>query len=517
MSVKRVEVVKNSYYDSVTLMLVSREISEMKGIKEVVVAMATDHNKESLSVVGLYDSKLDGATANDLVIAMEAEDDSILQEAYQKVDELLKKKKETGGDEEYSPVSLEGAFEYMPDANLVMISVAGEYAAYEARKALMAGKHVFMFSDNVPIEDEIELKTLANEKGLLMMGPDCGTAIINGAPLAFANEVPRGDIGIVAASGTGLQEVSTIIAKNGKGISQAIGTGGRDLKKEVGGKMVIAGIKALQEDPATKVIVVISKPPAPEVAKKVLDVLKEGSKPVVVDFINGDPEMVKEYGFYAPTTLEETALVAVALSDGREPDIKIPGEEQIKRVAVKERERLADGQKYIRGLYTGGTLCDEAMYLIEKELGEPTYSNAPLHKGYELKDIYKSEKHTVIDLGEDEFTQGQPHPMIDPRTRQKRILEEAKDPEVAVILLDIVIGYGSNEDMAGALAPYIKEAKELAEKDGRYLSVVASICGTKDDPQNLDEQQKKLEEVGVVVMPSNVQAVRTAIEIVKGK
>src|SRR5580704_9603583 len=97
-----------------------------------------------------------------------------------------------------------------------------------------------IFSDNVPIAEEASLKHEARERGLMVMGPDCGTAIIGGVPLAFANAVPRGDIGIIGASGTGIQEVSTLIARAGRGVRHAIGTGGRDMHAEVGGLTTLA-------------------------------------------------------------------------------------------------------------------------------------------------------------------------------------------------------------------------------------------------------------------------------------
>ncbi len=508
---------KNSYYDSVTLMIITNDIKKLDGVEEVLVGMGTEHNIALAKDLELFTPELEGVTANDLIISMKVADEGVFEKAVAKVEELLSAKQEEEESEEVKPQSIDSAMDTNLDANLVLISVPGQFAAREARKALLKDRHVHLFSDNVTIEEELELKKLAHERGLLVMGPDCGTAIINGAALAFANVVAKGPIGIVAASGTGAQETSTIIAKNGSGITQLIGTGGRDLKEAIGGIMMIDGIKALSEDPDTKVILLVSKPPAESVARKVLEVAKETGKPVVVHFIGGTAELVNEYGLVFSESLEDAAVKAVALSKGEEPkdapEFSMP-KEKVEEIVKKETEKMKPEQKYIRGLYSGGTLCDEAMLFMTKEFGG-VYSNAPLSPEFKLEDSLKSKEHTVIDLGEDEFTVGRPHPMIDSTLRAERIEKEAKDPEVAVILLDVVLGYGSNPDPAGSLLDAIKKAKEEAAKDGRYLSVVASVCGTEDDPQPLSEQVRKLESTGVVVMPSNIQAVRMAIKIAK--
>src|SRR5690554_3125004 len=352
-----VQIKKNTYYDSVTLMIITKEVKNVPGVNEVLVGMATDLNKELSENLNLLTPEIKELTANDFYIAVDAESDDVFQQAVSKVEELLNKKAESqAGD--YQPPTLESALKMQPASNLAVISIPGEYAAEEARKALEKDMHVMLFSDNVPMEKEVELKKLAHEKGKLLMGPDCGTAIINGIPLCFANVVKEGDIGMVGASGTGIQEVSAIIGKLGSGITQAIGTGGRDLRAEIGGIMMMDGIRALQKDPKTKVIVLISKPPAKEIEEKVLNTLKESDKPAVVHFIGGDPEIAKNYGAYAGLTLEDTAYKAVALSRGEEVvDIVdfTENKEELVSQAKQEAEKLAPGQKYLRGLYSGGT------------------------------------------------------------------------------------------------------------------------------------------------------------------
>jgi len=503
---------ENAYYDSVTLMIITREVKKIEGVKEVIVGMGTELNKELAGNLNLLTPELQKITPNDFFISLDSIDDNIAKKAFAFVDELLSKKKAES--EDYRPSTLESALKYMPDANLVLISLPGKYAAREAKNALLNNKHVMLFSDNVTLEEEIELKELAKERGLLMMGPDCGTAIINHVALAFANVIKKGPIGIVGASGTGIQEVTVMIDKLGSGISQAIGTGGRDLKAKVGGIMMIEGLKALQNDPLTEVIVLISKPPDKKVARKVLSILKKGEKPSVVCFIGGDPEVIKEYGSIPGLSLEDTAHKAVAIAKGMPIEdftgFTVTG---IDKIIQEETKKLNGKQKYIRGLYTGGTLCDEAMIILSDFIGD-IYSNIPLKPEGKLSDVNKSYRHSLIDLGDDEFTRGKPHPMIDPYVRQERILSEAKDREAAIILMDFVLGFGSNPDPAGEMAPYIQKARRIAAKDGRYICMISSVCGTEADPQGLIGQEKKLKEEGVIVMPSNAQAVRLAAAIV---
>lgn len=508
---------ENSYYDSVTLMIITKEIEARDDVENAVVVMGTDLNKDLLNNVGLLNDEINKTTANDLIIAVRMKDESKFDEILAKVDELLNKRKSDAG-EDYTPPTLDSAIKYMPDSNMVVISLPGAYAAAEAKKALENDKHVMLFSDNVTIEQEKELKELAVSKGLLMMGPDCGTAMINQVPLCFCNKVNKGNIGIVGASGTGTQEIMVQVNRMGGGCSQVIGTGGRDLKKEIGGLMMTLGIQALANDDNTDVIVLVSKPPALEIAEKVLQTLKECGKKAVVDFIGGDDELIKKYGFIAASSLEDAAYKAVALAKGEEPKdapIFTESEDKIDKLAAKEREKLASNQKYLRGLYSGGTLCDETLKLFTKEFGG-IYSNIPLTPEYKLEDNKKSYKHTALDLGDDEFTVGRPHPMIDSYMRQQMIVKEAEDSEMAVLIMDVVLGYGSNEDPAGSLADHIKLAKKKFADRGQYLCVVAYVCGTKADPQSYDEQVKKLEDAGAVLMPSNAQAIRFAMKVVRG-
>ena len=510
MSSVKFEIRKNTYYDSVTLMLISKEIKKIEGVKEALVGMGTDLNKELAGNLSISSPEIEELTPNDFFVSALVEDQVQIEAIVGEVDKLLSQKKK-GSDADYMPPTLDSAIKHEPESNMVVISVPGKYAADEAKKALKNGLNVMLFSDNVTIEEEKELKELANEKELLMMGPDCGTAIINNVPLAFANVVRKGHIGVVGASGTGTQEVTVLIDKLGEGVSQVIGTGGRDLKKEIGGIMMLLGIDALMNDPQTKVIVLISKPPAKEVAEKVLKAIKDSPKPVVVDFIGGDRELIEKYGAYACCSLEDAARKAVALLRNEEEVKDFEGfslpEDKISKIVDEEVSKLSAGQKYFRGLYTGGTLADEAMKLLSKDIKE-IYSNIPLSPEYKMQDIKVSKGNTCIDFGDDEFTVGKPHPMIDPISRVERLVIEGDDDEIAVVLMDFVLGYGSHEDPVGEMLPAIKEAKEKMASRGQHLCMVGSICGTENDPQNLRESQKRLEEAGVIVMPSNAQAVK---------
>jgi len=479
----------DTYRDSVDLMRVAALLERLPSVSRAALMMATPANRELLSGAGLLDATAAAAGPNDLVVSVaaraKAEDERALAEASHLLDEQTAVATSTR--EKAPPRSLAEAAAELTQANLAIISTPGPYATAEALKALKRGLHVFIFSDNVPVADEVELKRLAVKKNLLVMGPDCGTAILDGVPLGFANVVRRGRIGLVGASGTGLQEVSCLIDRLGEGLSQVIGVGGHDLDDRVGGLMMRAGIERLADDPGTRVIVLVSKPPAPAVAGKILDVARKSGKPVVVNFLGGDPGVTRQAGLVVRATLEEAARDAVALARG-----KRPGATGTAAAPRAKARRFAKGQHLIHGLYSGGTLGQEAA-LILTGLGA---------------------KHAVVDLGDDEFTVGRPHPMIDFRLRNERIVAAAREPATAVILLDVVLGYGAHPDPAAALAPAIAEARKIASRSKRGLVIVASVCGTAADPQNLERQEAALRAAGVHLAPSNAGAARLAAAVV---
>jgi FdrA protein len=511
------------YYDSVSLMLTARELSGLAGISDAAVMMGTEANKALLAEAGLLDELGRSANSNDLVIAVSSEDNETAGQALKKAEELLKRKatnRETGG---FQPKTIRAALKSNPQANLAVISVTGRYAADEAWEALRLGLHVLLFSDNVSLEDEIALKQFAVAHGLLLMGPGAGTAILNGVALGFANVIPKGPVGIVSAAGTGLQEVSTLLARQGVGITQGIGTGGRDLKEEVGGIMMLAGLQALQADPETQVILLVSKPPAASVTEEVLDQITAGTKPAVVCFLGGNPALIQAVpNAFSARTLQEAALltawIAVKGSSGdpqKELDEYLSLEDQTLRAEASDlKTRLGPGQRYLRGLFSGGTLCYEAQVVWEELLAEPVYSNAPLHPADRLPDSTRSQQHSAVDLGEEEFTVGRPHPMIDNDLRIRRLLQEARDPETAVILLDVVLGYGAHPNPAAELGAAVNQARQMAAQDGREIIFIASVTGTPADPQELEQQIKLLEQCKVIVCNSNAAAAKLAANLV---
>jgi FdrA protein len=505
---------KNTYIDSVSLMTLSNRASDIDGVEQAMIAMGTDMNKEVLKNIGLSTPEIEGANTSDLMIVVKAATDELCESAFIEIEELFirKAKPKEAGEVKFSTIP--SAVKSIPEANLAVISVSGTYAAREARKALDNNLHVMLFSDNISLEDEIELKNLAHEKGLLLMGPDCGTAIISNVALCFANAVRKGNIGIVGASGTGSQEVTVLIHKLGGGITQLVGTGGRDLSEEVGGIMMLDGIRALEADPETEVIVLVSKPPHPTVEEKVLSEINNCTKPVVVCFMGGKEDAAIKAGGYFAKTTEEAAFKAVELAGFKEMNIV---KTDLNQDLIEEvRAKLTPNQKYIRGLFSGGTLCDEAMHAAMEKFDD-VYSNIQRDPEYRLKDTKVSEGHTFIDFGDDQFTQGKPHPMIDPSTRLTRFMQEANDPSVGVIVMDFVLGFGAHEDPAGAFLPAIIEAKQLAEENGRHLEVVGYVLGTELDSQNIEEQKDKLLAAGVTLVSSNAQAGLLASEfVVKG-
>ena len=527
---KRISVKRGSYYDSVFLMLATRSLKGLDGVRDAIVAMATPMNVDLLGDMGFPKAELDGLGPNDLVVAVDAANDKSADAAVKEAFESLDRKKTESAAAGVTKVgSFGAALSRAPDANVAIVSVPGAFAAREARKALEAGLHVMVFSDNVSLDDEIALKKLAVSKGLLMMGPDCGSAIINGKPLCFANIVRSGTIGVVAASGTGLQEVTCLIDRYGEGISQAIGTGGRDMKNAaVGGMTSLLAIEALSADTATKVILVVGKPPAPEVAAKVVAALRASGKPCVAHFL-GAAHAKDEKNLAFATDLEEASLLAALLAAG-ESSVEAarahilddsgndrynrPSKASIEKIAAAEASRLGSGQKWLRGLYTGGTLTDEALFIAHAALGG-VRSNNQTDPKWTMADPLRSEGHVIIDLGDDFFTAGKPHPMIDPEARSERLAKEGADPSTAVILIDCVLGYGSHADPAGATVEAIRGAKAAAVARGGYLPVIASVTGTPADPQGYSGQVAKLEAEGVIVMPSNYRAALVAVEIAR--
>ena len=490
----------NTYQDSINLMLLTNQINTLDGVNRSSIMMGTDANKDIFRNSGLLTCEAQAANPSDMVIVVDADDaaivDAVLSEAEHFLSDLSVKKQAVGLKE---ASSWEEAAELLPDANMALFSTPGEYTAPEIERALDMGLHVFSFSDNIPLEDEIRLKKKAHEKGLLLMGPDCGTGIISSIPVAFTNVVQPGNIGIVGASGTGIQEVTAIIDRLGGGVVHAIGTGGRDLNEKVGAITVKDAILGLENHDPTDVIVIISKPPAREVRDEVVDLLQKVTKPVVAIFLGEKPEH-HQGRVYLAHTLEETARIAVDLANGE------PVKKNYCTPLEFRCEKPLPLEKTVKGLYSGGTLAAEAAMLISEALD---LGGLIKTEGF----LLKSGGYEVVDLGDDIYTQGKPHPMIDPEVRINKIRECAADPDTGVILLDCMLGYGCHPDMAGALAPVIMEAMAHAKEEGRDLYFVASVCGTEHDPQDYHKSVQVLKDCGVLVEESNARAIRLALEL----
>ncbi|MCB0165767.1 MAG: acyl-CoA synthetase FdrA [Anaerolineae bacterium] len=507
MSTTKTEIRRGTYYDSVVLMQLQLSLSKLPGVHNAGVMMGTEANKELLSQSNLLTPEAKAALLDDLIIAIEGDDETVAESALAQVDSLLTRRRSAAADQDYLPQSLDAATKMLPEANWVLVSVPGRYAAGVARDSLAQGKHVFLYSDNVSLEDEIALKQSSAKKGLLVMGPDCGTAIINGVGLGFANSVRRGSIGVVGASGTGLQQVTARIHQLGGGITHAIGTGGRDLSEPVGAITARQALDLLAGDDDTHVIVLISKPPAAAVADDLLRVARATNKPVVVNFIGYRPpaHLQQDEQVHFVSTLDGTAELAVKISQS---PISSPP------ISQSSNLPFAPEQRYLRGLFSGGTLAYEALLLLQDYLPK-VYSNAPLNKADKLANSLTSQAHTIVDLGEDEFTVGRLHPMMDNTLRLQRLAQEAADPEVAVLLLDVVLGYGAHPNPAGEIAPAVKKAKAEAQAQGRYLEVVAMVTGTDEDPQDMAGQIEQLEQAGARVETNNETATHYVGELLR--
>jgi len=499
-----VQLFKDTYLDSVLQLSGARAMSQSQDVKWAAVAMATAANLETLRDQGFEVAELQGARANDLFLAVRADNDAAAAAAIEAGREALFSERPdssrpngTGGAGAPAAAakSLTQAMSRLDgQANVAIVSVPGAYAAVEAHKALTAGLHVLLFSDNVALDDEIELKDRALQLGLLVMGPGAGTAMLGGTGLGFANVVQPGRVGVVAAAGTGAQEAMCLLDQWGAGVSHVIGLGGRDLNTAVGGRMACAAVAALRDDAATDAILLVSKPPDPEVAHSVATVA--GDKPLVAALIGlGAPLAGTPPSVITVATLEQGVAAALSVIGLPVPDtaagLVLP--------VTAACEALAPGRTIIRGLFSGGTLCYESLSLLHQLVG-PVYSNTPIDKQWGLP--APPGAHTCLDLGEEEYTKGRPHPMIDPEARIDLMREAGADPTVAVILIDVVLGYGAHPDPAALLAPVAREVMSA----GQGPQVVAYVLGSDGDPQGLAGQREVLRAAGCVVPATAARA-----------
>ncbi len=483
MTSSHVELRRGSYRDSVRLMQISRAVTDVPGVSSALVAMATPLNLDLAAGMG-FRSPPD-ATPNDMLVAVAAADDDTVRAALDRLDAELTAVvvAPAGASTIVAPRTVGSAVRRL-GANLTLVSTPGRHAFVDAMDAIDAGTSVMVFSDNMPVAEEIRLKEAAARRGLLAMGPDCGTAVVGGVGLGFANVVRPGPVGLVAASGTGAQHIMSLLDAAGVGVSHVLGVGGRDLTAAVGGRTTLAALDALEGDDATELIVVISKPQAPEVAARVREHAARLATPTVFALL-GD-------GKADLTTVTGDVL--------RRLDTPVPSPWP-QWLPATERTRAGSA---IRGLFSGGTLCDEAMLIVSEALG-PVRSNVPLRPEWALPADLAADGHVMIDFGDDALTLGRPHPMIDPWQRLDRLTREAADPACGVLLLDVVLGHGAHPDPAADLAPVIASVT---------VPVVVSLIGTAGDPQRLDRQASVLCEAGAAVFASNADAARHAVHLV---
>ncbi len=484
-------IVKSSYYDSVVLMRIASQLKKEIEVSEVAMFMGTEGNHDLLNQVDLATKESRDAGPQDLIIIVKADSEVSAQSITEKAITMLSERRAHSDAEfDYRPRTLDTALRLLPDATFASISIPGEFAAREAFKCIDRGLNVFLFSDNIPIEDEVSLKKKARENGLLFMGPDCGTAYINGVGLGFINVIKSGRIGCIAASGTGLQAVICQLDRQGEGVSHAIGVGGRDLSSEVGGVMTMYSLELLEKDPDTEVIILLSKPPDGQVVDALESMCSKMSKPVVTCFqgvsLPGDT-------FVQAKTLDEAAIMAAALVNQTEYVHSWFEEPQRVSELLDKAGNRGAGQR-ILGLFTGGTLAKEAQLLIAKELG-------PVGKTLDEQSV-----HRVVDLGDDQYTIGRPHPMIAPESRTEKLYELAENGSLAtcgVVLVDLVLGNGSHLDPAQELAQSIETLKSTY---GISPVTVAVVVGTESDPQDMQSQISTLEDCGITVFRSNSEA-----------
>ena len=512
---------KNLFRDSIQLMRLTEEVKKLGGVDDAVVSMGTDTNRLLLKDLGLLGRESSGAGDGDLIIAVRVGAGSDSGEVMGRVEQLVMAPPALPAGRRVPVLhSVRSAVDRLGGANLAVVSIPGNQAFGPSMELLRSGVNVHLFSDHVPLEQELELKRFASSRGLLVMGPGAGTSIINGVGLGFANSVRRGTVGIVASAGTGIQEVSIMLDRIGLGVSAALGVGGTDVSEEVGGLMMKDCLRLLENDSSTELIMIIAKTPKARVVKEVMDhVERETTKPAVACFLGlAPPALGLERITYAKT-LHSAVHGAARLSGGDaegefDANISVTLEE-LSRAARDASASLGGERLFVRGLYSGGTLAHETLLVFRELLGE-AYSNTPLSKEFTLSDPNTSKGNAIVDLGDEFFTAGRAHPMIDPTLMRLRQAREAKDPEVAAILLDVILGYGSSPDPGGALQGAISDATRPATTLGTGPAVMAHVCGTETDPQSLRAQSEKLSAAGATLFSSNALLAAGAALIVGG-
>lgn len=507
-------VVANRYFDSVFLMSLAAQIGKIEGVTNASAMMATPANKDLMRESQMLDETGEAAQANDVVFGIEYKTEAALTLAQASIDDAIlsssKAPKSTGNTQAHEPRNIEEGLLQAAESQVLQISIPGTFVRNEALRAIDKDLHLFIFSDNVSIEEELEIKQAAQKKGLLVMGPDCGTSIINGVALGFANVIPAGPLSIIGASGTGIQEITTLAARRGIGLSQAIGLGGRDLRQEIGAISMLTALDMLEDEPNTKVLCLVSKPAHPASVEKILTRLERTPKPVVVCFLGGDTTLARPKNVVLVNRLDE-AVNKIAEILGHAPKAShVLIDEALRQKLSAIRAQLKAERNKIKGLFSGGTLCDEALFLA-KGLGlKDIASNLLAEPAPEALKGDGQGSNLFLDMGDDKFTAGRPHPMIDFSYRMSRALKEAQRQETAVILLDLIIGYASHPNPLGEVLPMI----EAIQKIDNPPAIVMSITGTDGDPQNYSQTRAALTAAGCLVCDSNAQAAVCAIALV---
>jgi FdrA protein len=511
---------RNLFRDSIQLMRLTEDVKRLEGVEDAVVSMGTDTNRRLLQELGLLSKESRGVGDGDMIMAVRVKNGFDSGEVMDRVEKLVMAPPTASGTTRTRILhSIGSALDYLQGANLAVVSVPGAQAFQPSMELLRSGVNVHLFSDHVPLDQEMKLKRYASSKGLLLMGPGAGTSIINGVGLGFANSVRRGGVGIVASAGTGIQEVSTMLDRIGLGVSAALGVGGTDVSEQIGGIMMKDCLALLERDAGTKLIIIIAKTPKERIIREVMNhVENKTTKPVVACFLGLDPPPF-EGGRVSYAKTLHSAVHLAARASGGEPEAKFEASismsfEDLVRPSKKLASSIDPSRKFARGLYSGGTLAHETLLIFRELVGE-AYSNSPLSENFALSDPTLSKENSVVDLGDEFFTSGRAHPMIDPTLRRLRIVQEAKDRQVAAIMLDVVLGYGSSSDPGGALVQAIKGAARPSPK-GAGLAVMAHVCGTDSDPQSLKQQSEALTDAGATLFGSNALLAVSAALMVGG-
>jgi succinyl-CoA synthetase alpha subunit len=505
---------KNRYFDSVFLMGVNKRLSQLVGVRQTAVLMGSENNKRLLADIGIGGAEIEAAQPSDLIVAVIADSPEIVEQVLDHGLEAALIALEASAPASKLHTLAEG-LQALPAANLAVLTIPGEHVYREASKALESNLNLFIFSSNVRLEEELQLKELAQERGLLVMGPDCGTSILNGVGLGFANAVRRGAVGAIGPSGTGLQEFTCQIHHSGLGISHALGTGSRDLSAEIGGITTFAALEALEADPTTQVIAIIAKPPGRGMAEGLVARLEKCSKPVVACLLGTSLDLAGSAGeVYWARTIDAAVQRVVDLSGGSPAPSGGPAASDERAPARNLRSARMPGQQFLRGVFAGGTFCYQSQQIL-RDAGVTTFSNAPLDEEHRLADPLHSREHTLVDMGDEVFTLGRPHPMIDSSLRAQRVLAEFSDPSVAVLLVDFILGYNAAMDPVGEILEAVLEGRQRRPREVGDIAVVASMCGTEDDPQDLALQSRMLREAGLHVFSSNARAASFCCELLK--